>query len=166
MVKELIHHGYNGRFTSFVSLADISVYAGMTGFVKFVPSDVQTIGGSTSAPIYIATKELMGSPGEVFGFYLSDLGPVVELRHSERIPTTYAWMGKSMGEDNPENPLALRVHPDYTFGMRVDPQVSRSMNPELDLILFKAFHGIGVNRRLNGVAGMGNSSSWVNPTIS
>ncbi len=166
MVKELIHHGYTGRLTAMVGFADIAVYAGMTGFVKFVPGDIQVVAGSASAPIYIATKELMGAAGEVFGFYLSDTGPVVELRYSERIPTTYAWMGKSMGDNSPTNPQALRVHPAIGFWMRADPQLSRSINPEIDLVLFKAFHGAGTNNRLAGVSGMGNSSSWVNPTIS
>lgn len=165
MVEQLTHHGLRSRFTAFVSEADLAIYAAVAGFVQFIPSDVQVVAGNSGAPIYIASRDLEGAPGEVFGFYVSKKGVVVEMRYSERIPTTYAWMGKSFGDYNVQNPIALRTHPKHGFGLRVDVKIEMGLQPKLDKALFLAGHGVGVNQRINGVAGMGNSSSWVNPEI-
>jgi hypothetical protein len=166
MVAQLTHHGLRSRFTAFVSEADLLIYAAVDGFTKFIPSDIQVVAGSTSAPIYISTRDLEGAPGEVFGFYLSSKGVVVELRYSERVPTTYAWMGKTFGDYNAQNPIAIRTHPKHGFGLRVDVKLEMGLQPKMDKALFLAGHGVGTNQRINGVAGMGNSASWVNPTIS
>jgi len=167
MIGELVHHGISGRLIVMASEADRANYAGMTGFVKYIPGAFQVVAGSANAPVYVTEGELSGMPGEVIGFYLSDRGPVVEIRLSERVPTGYAWMGKSYGDRNSMNPIAIRVHPDVGFGLRPDPQLSQSVNPELDKVLFKGTHGIGVNQRLNGVAIQMNSATFAaNPSIS
>jgi hypothetical protein len=169
-VEDLIHHGHTGRLTAMVSLSDIKSYNSISAkkFVKFVPGGIQTIGGNTTSPVFIQPGELEGMPGEVFGLFLSDSGPVVILRAHESIPTGYGWMTKSYGTSNPKNGLALREHPTRGFGLVPDPQLTRSMNPELDKIEFKAWHGVGVNDRTNGVAFMVASGAtvWVNPTLS
>jgi hypothetical protein len=166
MVGEMVHHeGLQGRYVAIVSSADVASYAGMTGFVKFIPTDVQVVAGGSAAPVYIAPRELEGMPGEIFGFYLSARGPVVELRAEVRVPTGYAWMGKSFGQNAPRNPIAVREHPGIGFGLRTDPQLTTSLQPELAYLLFKATHGVGVNDRLNGVAGK-IGASYTAPTIS
>jgi hypothetical protein len=53
---------------------------------------------------------------------------------------------------NPNNSFAVRVHPDEDWGLRPVPVVTNIVNPELELVEFRATQGIGVNDRLNGVA--------------
>lgn len=166
-VTHMIHHGHTGRLVALVSGTDVAAYNITGKFVKFIPSDVQVVAGNASAPIYVRQQELEGMPGEMFGFYLSDKGPVVELWQHEYIPTGYGFVTKSYGVDNPRNGAAVREHPAEGFGMRPDPRVTNSINPELELVLFKETHGVGVNDRTNGVAFYiaSGASAYVNPTL-
>lgn len=167
MVKELVHHGHSGRLVALVSQADVAIYAAIPSpkFVKFIPADVTIVSGGSTASATMQ-RELQGVPGEVFGLYLSDTGPVVELRAHERIPSSYAFVTKSYGVNNPRNGIAVREHPTKGFGLTADPQVTTSIHPELERVLFKAVHGVGINDRLNGVVGQGNAASYSAPTIS
>lgn len=149
---DLRHHGHTGRLVSIVNETDAESIAALTGFVKFVPSDVQVVAGGTSAPTYVATRELDGIPGELIGFYLIPGGQVVEIWINEYMPTEYLFITKSYGSNNPKNGIAIREHPAEGFGMRPDPRLTTSINPELDFVLFMETHGTGVNDRLNGVA--------------
>lgn len=166
MVTQLRHHGYEGRLVALVSDSDLSTVRGMTDFVDLTPFTVVT-GTTTGTPVQVVQGEVQGIPGELFGYYNSDRG-VVELRYHERIPAGYCWMGKSFGVNDQRNGVGIRVEPGGGFGLRVDPQVTRSLQPRLEKLLFKATHGVGVWDRLNGVAGWvdAGASSWTNPTIS
>jgi len=105
-------------------------------------------------------------PGEVFGLYISKLGTVVVLRNDPYIPTGYAFMAKTFGNNNPMNPTAIRVHPDTMFGLRLDPRGTTSLtNPELEKVLTMGTHGVGINNRLAGVAMHWGNASWTNPTF-
>lgn len=152
--KELSEHGHIGAKVALVSQADLANYTGMVSpkFAPLVPGPFRVVGGS-SANTYTATVEgeVVGVPGETFGYFNSDYG-VVELKMHPRIPTGYFWMGKSYGNNNSKNPLAICVEGSKGFGMMVRPQVSRDINPELESIQFRATHGVGVNDRVNGVA--------------
>lgn len=150
MILELRHHGYTGRLVALVSFDDVAEISGIDGFVHVSPPGFQVVGGDST--IRLATGEVEGVPGELFGYYNSIYG-VVELRYHERIPAGYAFMTRSFGSNNLNNGIAIRRHPDLPFGLRADPQVTHSINPELDYILFKGTFGVGINRRLNGVAG-------------
>lgn len=167
MVLQLRHHGHSGTLVALVSETDLASYTGIANgkFIRFIPNGVQTIAGATTNPVLTIQGELEGMPGTIFGWYLSDRG-LVELRYHDRFPTGYAFMTKSYGNKNPRNGVAVREHPDFGFGLRVAPQVSNDINPELEFILFKGGHGMGVNNRLNGVAGYIGNASYQNPTIS
>lgn len=167
-VAQLRHHGHNGRLVAFVSEADLTTYTGMTNFVRFVPQGFQTVAGNTAAPIFVAGGELQGMPGEVFGFFLSKFGVVVELRSSDRIPTTYGFVTKSYGANSPRNGIALREHPGIGFGLMVKLIGDGALvNPELQKVLFQATHGVGVNDRTNGFAYQiaSGGTTYSNPTI-
>lgn len=165
--KEFRHHGYSGRLDVLVAEDDISKYTASDNFVQYIPTGVQTVGGNTASPIFITNEELQNAPGEVFGFYLNPQGPVMVLRSDPYIPTGYALVLKTFGVNNPMNPLAIRVHPTEAFGLRLDPQGTRSLvNPELDKIMVMGTHGVGVNNRLAGVAIHWGNASYQNPTFS
>lgn len=166
MVKQLRHHGYGGRLLALTSEADLDEIMALANFVRLKPSEVTYVAGNTSAPIRFAQGEFEGVPGELYGYYESKRG-LVELRFHERIPTNYAWMTRPFGPDNANNGVALRVHPAVPFGLAIDPILSKSAQPKLEMVMFNARFGIGVNNRLNGVAGYINAgaASYVNPTI-
>lgn len=171
MMGELRHHGHMGTLSFLVAFADVAEYTAFTSaglFVPLEPARLQVIAGSTSAPVRVISGETDGIPGDLFGYWKSPTYGLAELRSHARIPTDYAFATKSYGVNNPRNGLAVRTHPRGGFGLTVDPQVTNSINPELDYVLFKATHGVGVNDRINGVAGYihNGSSTWTNPTIS
>lgn len=163
--KELAEHGHIGQKVALVSEADLSYYKGMTGFVKYVPGQFQTITGG-SAAVTITIGQTDGVPGEIIGFLPTDYG-IVEIRYHERIPTTYFFMSKSYGMKNPKNGIAIREEPGVGFGLRVIPQINNNLMPEVDSIKFEATHGIGVNDRTNGIAYQvaSGSATYANPTI-
>lgn len=170
MMAQLRHHGHMGTLTLMVSQADVAEYSAFQAaglFVPITPPGIQIISGNTNTPVFTATGEINGIPGELFGYWKSPNYGLAEIRTHGRIPTNYAFMFKSYGINNARNALALRTHPSQGFGLRVDPQVTRSINPELEFILFDATHGVGVNDRINGVAGYINAgaNAWVNPDI-
>jgi hypothetical protein len=168
MAQHLSHHGHTGRKVAIVSEADVAVYAAMAApyFAAFKPNEFMAVTGGSSAQMFVQ-GELQGVPGEIFG-YLNTLHGVVELRYHERFPSGYLFMTKTYGVNDPRNGLAIRTEPGIGFGMRVDPQVNRSLSPELDKVLFPATHGVGVNDRTNGVAAQidDTGSTYDEPTIS
>lgn len=163
MMKDLRHHGIRGVLAMFVSDADVDLWAAVEGFVQITPANIATFAAPTS-PMRVQVGQLEGVPGELFGLFHTTRG-TVELRSHELIPANYCWMTKSYGVNNPENGLAVRVHPDQAFGMTPNPQVDRSLAPRLESISLNALHGIGVNKRLNGVAGMVGNATYTSPTI-
>lgn len=171
MMATMREHGITGTLTLMVAFADVAEYTAFTAaglFVPLEPSNVTVVAGSTSAPVRIITGQTDGVPGDLIGYWKSPHYGLAEIRSHARIPTNYAWMTKSYGVNNPRNGLAVRTEPGIGFGLRVVPMVRRSINPELDFIQFEGTHGIGVNDRINGVAGYINTgaNAWVNPTIS
>lgn len=167
MVSQLRHHGHSGRLVALVSDADISYYQSMTDFTKLVPFDViMTPQAAGNSPVQVTRGEVQGIPGELFGYFNSTRG-VVELRYHERIPTGYAFMTKSYGVNDSRNGLAIRIPQNGAFGLSPNPQLNNDLVRKLRTIAFLADHGVGVNERTNGVAGLcaSGATSWVNPTL-
>ena len=165
MVEEHRHHGHSGRLYALVSEDDLDTIAALPRFVELVPSELSVVGSSTNVSYY-TRGEFEGVPGELFGFYKSKRG-LVELYYHGRVPEGYAFMTKPYGRLNSRNGVAIRRHPSVPFGLRHDVVITRSINPTLEKVKFDAMFGVGVNDRLNGVAGLiaDGAESWVNPTI-
>jgi hypothetical protein len=149
-VKNLREHGIGGRLVALVSDADVDAWVGVSGFVEMMPGDFRYVTGGTEA-LQVTDGEFSGMAGERFGYVNTTRG-VVELRYMEQVPTGYFWVGRSYGTNNPNNALAVRLYPNDAFGLRPAVMVSRSMTPQIETIEVTAFHGVGVNKRLNGVA--------------
>lgn len=164
MMGHLREHGFRGRLQLLVSEADVDTWAGVSKFVGLQPSGMVIIPGNGAATQQVITGETEGMPGELFG-YLNLSRGVAELRYYEAFPAHYAFMTKSFGVNNPNNGVALRLHPSMPFGLRPDLRIVYSTNPEIQSIALKAMHGVGVNRRLNGVAGYFNTGAvaYVDP---
>jgi len=165
-VKELRHHGHGGNLLAFVSGSDVDVYAGMSKFVALQPSGFTIIPGNGAASVQVTSGTPTGMPGELFGYLNTNRG-IVELRYYERIPSGYLFVTKSYGANNPNNGLAIRLHPDVPFGLTPLPLLTRTITPEMELIQLRATHGVGINKRLNGVVGFfaTSASAYVNPTF-
>lgn len=163
----LRHHGHIGRLVAMVSDADIAVYQAISAdkFVKVQPGMFTVVAGNSAAPVNITNGELQGIPGEVIGYFIGTRG-VTEIRTDVRIPSGYAFMTKSYGIQDSRNGLVLREHPEIGFGLYPDPILTKSINPQLDYIEYKALFGVGVNDRTNGVAIYIGGPSYTNPTIS
>jgi len=163
MIKNLRHHGIRGDLVLLVSEADIDAWAAVSGWVEITPASIATF-AAPSSPMRVQVGSIEGVPGELVGVFRTNRGRV-EVRVHDVIPTGYCWMGKSYGRNNPENGLAVRVHPNQPFGMTPNPQIDNSIQPRLNGIRLNAMHGVGVNKRINGVAGQINAGSYTSPTI-
>lgn len=163
MIKTMIEHGFNQTLTLYVSLSDVDLWASVSGFVQINPGNMTIVQGGT-APVTFVPGQINGLPGKLIGFIKSNLA-VVEVRYLELIPQYFCWLTQSFGDNNPNNGLAIRIHPigfdgkPGMFGMYPDVQVTSSLLPRLKSINLKATHGIGVNRRLNGCSGQLNNGS-------
>jgi hypothetical protein len=169
MAGHLSEHGHTLRKVAYISQADIANYTGITGgkWAPLVPGEFRVLGGSTAAQFTAtAAGEITGMPGELIGYYNSDYG-VVEVRWHPRIPTTYLWMGVSYGRLDKRNPLLMRLDKGIDFGLRVNPQIDRSIKPQMEAIAFDGTHGVGVNDRTNGVAAQiaSGGATYTDPTI-
>jgi hypothetical protein len=163
---ELRHHGHLGELVTYISQADIGEVAVLTGFAKLENNNIIIVGGNTSAPVRYARGDITGMPGELIGYYTGVNG-TTQVRAAGTIPTNYAFMTKSYGENAPKNPIHVRTEPGVGFGLKVVPQLDRSPERQLDYLLFEATHGIGVGDRTGGVALylVNGAASYVNPTI-
>ncbi|MBX3081708.1 MAG: hypothetical protein KF716_08730 [Anaerolineae bacterium] len=168
LVGELRHHSHSGRLSALVSDADVDAYVGMgKEFVELQPPQFQVVAGNSNAPVNITSGEVQGIPGELFGYYKGPKG-VVELRYHDRIPSGYQFLTKPYGSNDIRNGLAVRTHPDYGFGLRLDPKGNGSLvNPKLEFIVVEGGHGIGINNRTNGACGFiaSGATQYVSPSF-
>lgn len=165
--KELRHHGITGDLDLFVSGDDVELYQGASTFVGLQPTNFIILPGtSAAAQIQVTPGIPTGMPGDIFG-YLNTTRGRVTLRYNSRIPTGYSFMTRSYGNNNPNNGVALYIEPGETFGLIPNPVLTRTAIPEMEFIQLEAEHGVGVWKRLNGVAGFFGTGAvaYVNPTI-
>lgn len=155
-VKELWHHGITGPYLAIVPFADRSTYTALTNFRAPRRNEVTY---STSANLALVNEEVF------FGVYETALG-VVYLHASNRVPTNYLGIFKSYGTNDPRNPLAVRVSPDYLFtpillgdnGFKISPMENMQLIHE---------YGVGVQDRLAAyLCYFAASGDYTKPTIS
>jgi len=168
-VSALREHRIRGRVALLISEDDATTVMALTRFSEFIPQVINVVGGNTSSPVNFALGEYEGIPGDLMGYYRSTKG-LVEVRTHPRMPQGYTFLTRPYGINNPQNGLALRVHPSRGFGMSFEPDIRRIYNPRLEKVDCEAWYGFGINDRLNGVAGLLKSSvtagTWVNPSDS
>lgn len=150
-IVHLRHHGITGRLLAFVSEADVNTWGAVEGFVKLQPAGMTVVTGGSSE-VQIISGETEGVPGTLMG-YVTTLRGVVELRYLENIPTSYYFLTRSYGQNNPQNGIAIRLYPGRPFGLIPDVIVTQHLQPKMKAITAEARHGVGINKRLNGVAG-------------
>lgn len=168
LAETLQEHGHMPPYTAMVSRADVATYRALTDFVQLVDTRIQIVerGGATAGAQYFAQGGGMNEFG-VFGGFQSDYG-YVELRATGRIPTGYAGMTKSYGQNDARNGIAIRVHPDLGFGAYVVPETTDDRQYPIKKVNCEFEFGVSVGQdRTNGAAGyLVAGGSWANPTIS
>lgn len=165
---DMRHHGYTGTLLLWISQADVTTIQALNEVSRLESGNIIFVGGNASAPVRYSRGDVQGVPGELIGIFDGAWGQA-EVRYHPRIPTKYAFLTKSYGVNDPRNGLYVRVDPDpMGFGLKVDPQLSASVTPKVERLVFEATHGVGVGQRLNGVAIFRDSgaASYTNPTIS
>jgi hypothetical protein len=167
--RHLAHHGHTGRKVAYVgdTIADLITASTDKRVAIQYPVEFTLTAGNSGAPISTIRGQLEGVPGEIIALVTTKSG-LVEVRRHDRVPAGYIWIGKSYGRDNQKNPLAIRVYPGKGFGLTVNPQIDRSINPTLDRVMFKGTHGVNVNDRTAGVAIQiaSGGTTYEEPTIS
>lgn len=168
--EHLTHHGHTGPKVAFVAndLAALITASNDKRIALFVPSQFRMTAGNTASQAVSLAGVVEGVPGETIAWINTDFG-LVEVRRHPRFPSTYLWVGKSYGSNNPMNPLAIRTDPLWGgFGLTINPVTDRSLQPKLEMIEFEAKHGVNVNVRTGGYAHQiaSGSADYANPTIS
>lgn len=168
LAEHLEEHGHPAPFTAVVSRTDIATYYALPDFVepldqRVVIVDRGTTTADTGAGFFSREMREMG----VIGGFQSEYG-YIELRSTNRVPTTYMGMVKSYGNNNERNPIAIRVHPDVGFGARITAQSNDNDLDRIKRLLLEFEFGIGVGLdRTNGIAAyLSAAGTWSNPTIS
>lgn len=166
LAETVQEHGHEPPYTALVSRADLGDYLGLTKFVEVVDPVINMIdrGGATSGATFFAPGQ---RPFGLLGYYQSNFG-LIEVRYSARIPTKYAGLMKSYGQNDVRNGLAVRVHPDEGFGVRVVPEMTddnqypiKQVNDEFEFGV-----GVGMDRSNGAAAFLDASGNWSDPTIS
>jgi len=164
-------HGHRGPFVAYVATADVATYRSQSNFEKYTPTDVFFVdrAGATSGNEFFRRGEIMERPqtgGWTFGYYISPYGEI-ELRGTSRIPTGYALVYKSYGNNDERNPLAVRVHPDVGFGVRLVEEPSFDSQYPVKTIYIEKEYGVSAGPgRTGGASGyLVAGGAWVDPTI-
>jgi hypothetical protein len=165
LVATLAEHGHQPPYTALVSRTDSALFGALANKVVLVDTGAQVIrGGLTSGPTYYAegTQTL-----ERIGKYQSTLGQI-DLIASARIPTGLVGLAKSYGNNNPQNPLYVRVHPQGGFGFSIIPSPSDHRFFPIQQVDVDLEFGVGVGRdRTNGAVGfLVAGGSYTDGTIS
>ena len=166
LAETLQEHGHAPPYVAVVSRADIASYYALTNWVEIVEPVVSTIdrGGATAGTQFftVGTREF----GQI-GFYHSQYG-LIEVRATARVPTNYAGLAKSYGNNTARNPLAVRVHPESGFGAMVRPETAPDDDYPLKKLNIEMEYDVGVGMdRTNGAVGfLVSGGTFTNPTIS
>lgn len=152
LALHLAEHGHEAPYTAIVSNADTALFSALTKWVQLVAGTGVMIdrGGGTSGPQFFAQGN--GSINQI-GYYQSTYGQV-DVRISARVATGHVFMGKSYGQLDIRNPLAVRVHPQRGFGMAVVPETTNDIEFPIKQLDVDFEFGVGVGPdRTNGVHG-------------
>jgi len=157
LVEHLQEHGYAAPWEMAVSRADISSWAGVTGFK---PPNWMEINYHASAVERADFSDIQSYIGSVE----TERG-MVRLWETPRVPTKYACLYKQIaGAAGGEGaPLRVRYDEQYGFGFGLVPGTYVT-KPTMLVLGFGKF-GVGVGNRTNGVCLDLGDSTYTAPTI-
>lgn len=152
MAETLYEHGIMPPYDLMIPTADISDWAGVTGFTKPERSWLQTMGvekRATMAEDYIGVIEM----DRTWAF----------VKPLNRLPADYAGMFKPTGFNSPDAPLVVRHEDGYPLGLSL---VGRLQNFPLEEAIAYFTFGVGIGNRIAGAcAYFAASGAYTSPTI-
>jgi hypothetical protein len=158
-VGHLWEHGYDAPYDLIVSQADLATWQNTTTFPGFVPL-VNTL------VQYGNAANVTNVDGDIYaGVILTTYG-TVRIKANARIPSGYWGVTKAFGNNDPRNPLRVRVKPDFGLVFRlVTRQVT--LNPfEAAIGQLEFGVGVGESRVAAVVVEDDSSGTYDTPTIS
>ena len=167
MAETLQEHGHSAPYTAIVARSNQSSYFALPDFARALDQRVVMVDrGTTTAGSGAALFTREDQEAGVIGGFQSEYG-YIEVRATNRVPSAYAGLVKSYGNNSERNPLAVRVHPEVGFGARIKAQSSPDDLERIKKLLIEFEYGVGVGEdRTNGVAGyLVSGGTWAVPTI-
>lgn len=172
LMQTVQEHGHEGPYITYISEADVATYRALSGYVEPVDANVIIVerGGETSGNRYFERGNI-GAPLPSGGFYIGrfrgNFGET-ELRATARIPTGYAGLFKSYGNNDERNAIGVRVHPEVGFGFRIIEEPSYDEMYPVKSITVEVEYGIscGNDRTMGATGYLVAGGSFVNPAIS
>jgi hypothetical protein len=172
LALHVVEHGHMGQLIALVSETDVAaIVTQLTTdevFAQPTPVQITTISGS-AIPL-ITDRQVDQSPmelGRFFGYMNSTYG-LMELRATGRVPTGYAAVYVSAGNNVPDNPLYIRVYPDVGWGFYIQevPNFNTTYPIKHIDVLIQYGVGAGRNRTRAAVGYLVAGGVWVDPSIS
>ena len=160
---ELREHGIEPPYTVLASTTDEATIRGLTGFTE-VDNVLLKYGDDTTRAQLPITATGSSSAGGYFIGTIEDCA----VRVVYGMPQYYGFAWKSLGMNNPANPLRIRVQKGAPlapfFTAFPDPR-SGGANYPLQNLMFFGEWGVGVGgNRVNGTARYNNSATWADGT--
>lgn len=171
LALHVVEHGHMGQLVALVSETDVAtiITALGTRFAQPTPVQLTVVNGGTTATL-ITDRQVDQSPmelGRFFGYFNSDYG-LMELRATARVPTGYAAVWISAGNNVPDNPLYIRVLPETGWGFYVEEVPNFNTTYPIKHIDVKIAYGVGAgrNRTRAAIGYLVAGGVWVDPSIS
>lgn len=169
MVVDLLEHELPpGQVVLTISRADFSNWSALEDFAILIGGALQwDRGGATSGPQFAQMGTVDYAAAGVIGGFYTNYG-LIAVRATDFLPTNYCTMEISYGNLNPMNSIHVCYDPRQTpgWGPNADMETARRVSYPFSAIVFPWKFGVGVNNRLNGVAGYSGGATWANPTLS
>lgn len=172
LAKLVTEHGHTGNLRAIVSGADIGTYNALgDNWIKPTGGSIgfSDRGGNTTGASFYSNLDYGQRPavGKYFiGQFLSNSG-VITVEATDRLTTGYACVYNSYGINNPNNPIAIRIHPDRGFGFFLREIPSGNEEFPVAQIDVVTEYGVSANAgRTNGASGLLVAGGvWVDATI-
>lgn len=180
LMGTIAEHGHTGPYTAMVSAADVpgsSGYRKLPDYIKPVRDTVVYVdrGGETSGNTFFERGQITAPPasgGYYIGGFQGDHGEC-DLYATSRLPAGYAGMYAPGEPGQPNNPIAVRVHPDVGFGFFINEKPSFDYEWPVEYIYIRKEYGVSCNGlnalgpRTTGAAGrLVAGGVYTAPTIS
>jgi hypothetical protein len=171
LAETLTEHQGEGTLIAMCSETDVQTVRALANYVEPIANGIVIVdrGGSTSGNEFFergSVERPRQSGARKFGKYQTSYGEV-ELRSTARLDTGYVGMYKSYGKNHEANPIAVRVHPDVGFGIRMIEVPSFDEMYPIEHIEIEFEYGVSCGQdRTAGAAGyLIAGGSWANPEI-
>jgi hypothetical protein len=155
-VANLWEHGYDAPFDLVISSADVSSWTNTTNVTGWTTKADALIQFGLAVDVANVDQGCVGAIQTDYGS--------VRVRVSGRIPTTYWFLWKSFGPNDPRNPVAIRYNEQFGPGAILMKGDHIREYPLEDAILFLEM-GFGINNRVGAVAAINSAGGYADPTI-